>query len=429
MKETLISQEKNAAIFKMEFSKEEFEEGLQKAYQENKGKYSVDGFRKGKAPRKIIETRYGEGIFYDEAIDILITKGYDEAVKSLNLRPVGRPEAKLNDMDKEKGFDVEIKVEVFPDFEVKDYFGVEIEKIVEKVESKDIEEELDRLKVRNTRMVNVERPVKEGDTIMLDYEGTVDGVLFDGGTAQGYPLKIGSHSFIPGFEEQLIGAKKGDTVFVKTSFPEDYHVDGLKGKEAVFKCVVHEIKEEEVPALDDEFAKDVSEWDTLEDLKKDIRENLEKKAEKSAEIKMKDKVLEKIYEGNDLDIPGVMVEDEIDNMLSEFDGQLKYQGLDLDKYLSVMGKEMKDFREDIRKDGEKRVKMRLLMEKIAELEKVEVTEEELEKQFELLGMQYQMDKEKVRDLLGEASADLFRKEIKMGKATDLVFEKAVIKEN
>lgn len=429
MKETIISQEKNVAIFKMEFSKEEFEEGLQKAYQETKDKYTVDGFRKGKAPRKIIETRYGEGIFFDEAIDILITKGYEDAVKSLNLRPVGRPEAKLNEVDKEKGFDVEIKVEVFPDYEVKDYLGVEIEKIVEKVEEKDVEEELQKLKVRNTRMVNVERPVKEGDTVLLDYEGTVDGVLFDGGTSQGFPLKIGSKTFIPGFEDQLVGANKGDTVDVKVSFPEDYHADELKGKEAIFKCVVHEIKEEEEPVLDDEFAKDVSEWDTLEDLKKELRENLEKRAENNANMKMKDKVLEKIYESNDIDIPNVMVEDEIDNMIQEFEGQLKYQGLDLDKYLSVMGKEMEAFRQDIRKDGEKRVKMRLLMEKIAELENVEATEEELDKQFELLGMQYQMDKEKVRDLLGEANADLFRREIKMNKASDLVFEKAVIKEN
>lgn len=429
MKETIISQEKNVAIFKMEFSKEEFEEGLQKAYQETKDKYTVDGFRKGKAPRKIIETRYGEGIFFDEAIDILITKGYEDAVKSLNLRPVGRPEAKLNEVDKEKGFDVEIKVEVFPDYEVKDYLGVEIEKIVEKVEEKDVEEELQKLKVRNTRMVNVERPVKEGDTVLLDYEGTVDGVLFDGGTSQGFPLKIGSKTFIPGFEDQLVGANKGDTVDVKVSFPEDYHADELKGKEAIFKCVVHEIKEEEEPVLDDEFAKDVSEWDTLEDLKKELRENLEKRAENNANMKMKDKVLEKIYDSNDIDIPNVMVEDEIDNMIQEFEGQLKYQGLDLDKYLSVMGKEMEAFRQDIRKDGEKRVKMRLLMEKIAELENVEATEEELDKQFELLGMQYQMDKEKVRDLLGEANADLFRREIKMNKASDLVFEKAVIKEN
>ena len=429
MKETIISQEKNVAIFKMEFSKEEFEEGLQKAYQETKDKYTVDGFRKGKAPRKIIETRYGEGIFFDEAIDILITKGYEDAVKSLNLRPVGRPEAKLNEVDKEKGFDVEIKVEVFPDYEVKDYLGVEIEKIVEKVEEKDVEEELQKLKVRNTRMVNVERPVKEGDTVLLDYEGTVDGVLFDGGTSQGFPLKIGSKTFIPGFEDQLVGANKGDTVDVKVSFPEDYHADELKGKEAIFKCVVHEIKEEEEPVLDDEFAKDVSEWDTLEDLKKELRENLEKRAENNANMKMKDKVLEKIYESNDIDIPNVMVEDEIDNMIQEFEGQLKYQGLDLDKYLSVMGKEMEAFRQDIRKDWEKRVKMRLLMEKIAELENVEATEEELDKQFELLGMQYQMDKEKVRDLLGEANADLFRREIKMNKASDLVFEKAVIKEN
>ncbi|MFA5638131.1 MAG: trigger factor [Anaerovoracaceae bacterium] len=429
MKETLISKEKNEAVFKMEFSKEEFEEGLQKAYQENKGKYSVDGFRKGKAPRKIIETRYGEEVFYDEAIDILITKGYDDAIKSLNLRPVGRPEAKLDEIDKEKGFDVEIKVEVFPDFEVKDYLGVEIDKIVEKVEEKNVDEELQKLKIRNTRMVNVERPVQEGDTVLLDYEGTVDGVAFEGGTSQGFPLKIGSKTFIPGFEEQLVGANKGDTVDVKTSFPEDYHVDYLKGKEAIFKCVLQEVKEEEEPVLDDEFAKDVSEWDTLEDLKKELRENLEKKAEKDAEIKMKDKVLEKIYEANSIDIPNVMIEDEIDNMLSEFEGQLKYQGLDLDKYLAVLGKELKDFREDLRKDGERRVKMRMLMERIAELEKVEATEEELDKQFELLGMQYQMDKEKVREMLGEANADLFRREIKMGKATDLVFEKAVIKEN
>jgi trigger factor len=249
---------------------------------------------------------------------------------------------------------------------------------------------------------------------------------FEGGTAERYPLKVGSNTFIPGFEEQLVGVELGSDVEVKVTFPEEYHAEDLAGKEVVFKCHIHEIKEEEIPELNDEFAKDVSEWDTLEDLKKETKENLEKTAKAKSEDMMKNKVLEKIYEANEIDVPNAMVEEEMDAMMNEFDQQLKHQGLDLQKYFQYLNKDPGEFRQEIKEDAFKRVKTRMIIGKIAELEKIEATAEELDSQFELLGMQYQMDKEKVKELLGEGNTKLFEKDIQMKKAVELVYEKAQI---
>ncbi|MFA7662149.1 MAG: trigger factor, partial [Anaerovoracaceae bacterium] len=286
--------------------------------------------------------------------------------------------------------------------------------------------EMKKLQQRNSRMISVERPVKEGDMVVLDYQGFVGEDTFEGGTAERYPLKVGSNTFIPGFEEQLVGVELGSDVEVKVTFPEEYHAEDLAGKEAVFKCHIHEIKEEEVPELNDEFAKDVSEWDTLEDLKKETKENLEKTAKAKSEDMMKNKVLEKIYEANEIDVPNAMVEEEMDAMMNEFDQQLKHQGLDLQKYFQYLNKDPGEFRQEIKEDAFKRVKTRMIIGKIAELEKIEATAEELDSQFELLGMQYQMDKEKVKELLGEGNTKLFEKDIQMKKAVELVYEKAQI---
>jgi len=426
MKATFIAKEKNDVKFSMEFTAEEFEKAINNAYQENKGKFTVDGFRKGKAPRKIIEARYGAEIFFDDAIDKLFSEEYGKAIEELKLEVIDRPRVELGQIETGKGFTATVSVETYPEFEVKDYFGVKIDKIEEVVDDERIEAEMKKLQERNSRMVNVERPAQNGDTVLIDYAGFVGDEQFEGGTAERYPLKIGSNTFIPGFEEQLIGAAVGSDMDVKVTFPEEYHAENLAGKEAVFKCHVHEIKEEQLPELNDEFAKDISEWDTLEDLKKDTRTNLEKAAAARSTDKMKNAVLEKIYEANDIQVPNAMVEEEIDNMMTEFDQQLRYQGLDLNKYFEYLNKEPKEFREEMREDAYKKVKTRMIVGKIADLENIEASEEDLDKHFELLGMQYQMDAQKVREVVGEANRGLFEKDIKMKKALDLIFEKADI---
>ena len=426
MNATIVTKEKNEVKFKMEFTAEEFEQAVIKAYQDSKDKFTVDGFRKGKAPRKVIETRYGSDVFFDDAVDKLFSSEYTKALDQLELDVIDRPRVELGKLEAGKGFEATITVEVYPEFTVKDYMGVSIERIEEKVEDAQVEEEIKKLQQRNSRMITVERPVKEGDMVVIDYQGFVGEDTFEGGTAERYPLKVGSNTFIPGFEEQLVGVELGSDVEVKVTFPEEYHAEDLAGKEAVFKCHVHEIKEEEIPELNDEFAKDVSEWDTLEDLKKETKENLEKTAKAKSEDMMKNKVLEKIYEANEIDVPNAMVEEEMDAMMNEFDQQLKYQGLDLQKYFQYLNKDPGEFRQEIKEDAYKRVKTRMIIGKIAELENIEATPEELDSQFELLGMQYQMDKDKVKELLGDGNTKLFEKDIQMKKAVELVYEKAQI---
>lgn len=427
MNANIISKEKNDVRFSMEFTAEEFEQAIIKAYQENKEKFAVDGFRKGKAPRKVIENKYGADVFFDDAVDKIFQTEYVNALEELKLEAIDHPRVELGKLEVGKGFEATVTVEVYPEFEVKDYVGVEIDRIEEKVDDEKVDEEMKKLQQRNSRMVSVERPVKDGDMVILDYKGSVDDVEFEGGSAERYPLKVGSNSFIPGFEEQLIGSEAGSDVDVKVTFPVEYQAEELAGKEAIFKCHIHEIKEEEIPSLDDEFAKDISEWDTLEELRKETRENLEKSTAARNEDVMKNSVLEKVYNSNEIDVPNAMVENEIDNMMREFDDQLKQQGMDLQKYFEYLNKDPREFREEIREEAHKRIKTRMIVGRIAEIEKIEASEEELDAQLEMIGMQYQMDKEKVKELLGEGAAQLFAKDIQMKKAIDFIYEKANIK--
>ena len=317
MKATFISKEKNDVTFKMEFTAEELEQAVIKSYQANKDQFQIDGFRKGKAPRSIIEKKYGENVFVEHAVNDLINGGYPQALTQLDLRVIDSPRVEFSNYKKGDDFTATVTVAVYPEVEVKDYKGVNIDKIEAELTDEEVNKELEAMQKRNGRMVVVERPVADGDTVLLDYKGFVGGEQFEGGTAEKFPLKIGSGSFIPGFEDQLIGAEAGEDVEVKVTFPEEYHSESLAGKEAVFKCHVIEIKEEELPELDDEFAKDVSEFDTLEELKKDTADNLRKSKEAQVENKMKDNVLEKVYNANEIDIPDVMVDDEINNMMNE----------------------------------------------------------------------------------------------------------------
>ncbi|MDD6815710.1 MAG: trigger factor [Firmicutes bacterium] len=427
MKATFISREKNDVKFTMEFTAEEFDNAQIKAYQAAKGNIEIPGFRKGKAPRSIIEKHFGEGVFFEDAIDELFRENYVKAIRELELDIIDSPAAEFTQLKKGEGFTATITVACSPIVEVKNYKGVEIEKIENEVKDEDVENDIKSLQKRNARIVSVERPAQDGDTVLLDYAGFVGEDQFEGGTAEGQELVLGSGMFIPGFEEQLVGVSAGEQKDVVVTFPEEYHAEDLAGKEAVFHCTVHEVKEEQLPELDDEFAKDVSEFDTLEELKASTRERLESYAKAGAESQMKDAAVGKVVESNEVDIPRIMVEDEIDRMMQELDQQMRYQGLSLEQYLAFTQKDAAAFRDEIRADAEKAVKTRLIMNGIVEAEKFEVTPEELEEELKVMAIQYQMTADKVKELIGEENMKYLEKDLKTKKAIEFIFENAVIK--
>ena len=427
MKSTFISKENNDVTFKMEFTAEEFEDAIIKVYQKEKDKFEIDGFRKGKAPRSLIEKRYGEGIFFDDAINNLFSLNYPLAMDELDLNVIDYPKTEMSQVKKGEGFDITVTVTCYPEFEVKDYKGVEIEKVEAVVTDEEVDKEIENMADRNSRMVEVDRPAQDGDTVLIDYMGFVGDEQFEGGTAERYPLKLGSGTFIPGFEEQLIGASKDEDVEVKVTFPEEYHSEDLAGKEAIFKCKIHEIKEKEVPEIDDDFVKDVSEFDTLDELKASKREELQKAAEVRAEDQMKNSVIEKIFEANDIDVPEVMVEEEINSSLNQFDQQLRAQGMDLNTYIQFMGEEMDSFRENVREDAYKKTKTRMIVAKIVDQEDFEVSEDEIREYLENMAQQYGMEVEKLIEAIGPQNIETVGGDLKMQKAVDFVYDNAVIK--
>ena len=427
MKPTLISKENNEAKFTMEFTAEEFEAAIIKVYQSQKDKFMIDGFRKGNAPRSIIERKYGEGIFFEDAINNLFSMNYPLALDQLDVDAIDHPKADFSELKKGEGFTVTINVTCYPEFEVKDYKGVEIETVNADVTDEDVEKELQNKAKVNARMVEVDRPAENGDTVLIDYEGWVGDEKFEGGTAERQPLKLGSGTFIPGFEEQLVGASKGEDRDVKVTFPEEYHAEELAGKEAVFKCKVHEIKEEELPEIDDDFVKDISDFDTLDEFKADLRSSLEKSAAAKAESQMKNSVIEKVFEANEIDIPDVMVESEIDSMMSEFDQQLRGQGMDLDTYFQYVGKTAEDFRKEVKEDAYKRVKTRMLISKIAEQENFEVSNDEINTELENMAKQYGLEADKLREMIGAENVGMIAGDIKIRKAVEFIYDNAVKK--
>lgn len=427
MKATFISREKNDVKFTMEFTAEEFENAQIKVYQQAKDQFQIDGFRKGKAPRSIIEKHYGEGVFFEDAIDELFREHYGKALGELELEVIDSPAAEFSKIAKGEGFTATITVACFPVVEVKDYKGVEIDKIEQEVKDEDVENEIKALQKRNARVILVERPAQEGDTVLLDYSGFVGDEQFEGGTAERQELKLGSGMFIPGFEEQLVGATPGEKRDVVVTFPEEYHAEDLAGKEAVFHCLVHEIKEEQLPELDDEFAKDVSEYDTLEELKKANRERLEAYAKAGSQSQMKDAALGKVVEANEVEIPRTMVEDEMDRMCQELDQQLRYQGMSLQQYLQFTGKDMAAFRDELRPDAERQVKTRIVLMGIVDAEKIEVSEDEMEEELKLMAAQYNMTADKIKEMIGVENLTFLKKDIQVKKAIDFIFDNAVIK--
>lgn len=402
-----------------------FEKALEKAYRKNIKKINVPGFRRGKAPRKMVEKLYGEGVFFEDAINDIYPAALSEAIEEAKLEIVARPEVEMKEADKENGVTFTAVCIVKPEVSVKDYKGIEVKKTVKEVTDENVENRLKAMQDRNARQIEVEdRPSKNGDTLVFDFEGSVDGVPFDGGKAEKYSLELGSGQFIPGFEPQLENRNIGDEFDVNVTFPEDYHAEELKGKEAVFKCKVHEIKAKEVPELDDEFAKDVSEFDTLDELRADIRKKMEEQNEKEASTEVENKLIDQVIENMEAEIPNEMYEAAIDDMIRDFDYRLQSQGMNLDTYMKYTGMELASFRQTFEEQAKKRVQIRLALEKIVELENIEVNDEDVEAEYKKLADMYQMEADQVKQFV---SVQELSKDIGVNKAVDLVKENAVIR--
>ena len=403
-----------------------FEEALEMAYRKNKNKIQVAGFRKGKAPRKMIEKMYGEEIFFEDAINASYAKELADAVEEAGLELVDRPDVEITSVNKAEGYTFKATCIVKPEVEVSDYKGIKAEKVVNPVTDEEGNAEIDRMRERNSRIITVEdRATKAGDDVVFDFDGYVDDKPFDGGKAEKFSLVLGSGQFIPGFEDQMIGHNVGDEFDVNVTFPEDYHAEELKGKPAVFKCKIHEIKDRELPELDDEFAKDVSEFDTLDALKEDIKKKFTDRNEKAAEEDVENKLIDKVIENMKGEIPEVMYENRIDESVREFEYRLQSQGMNLELYLHYTGMDMDAFRKTFRAQAEKQVKIRLALEKIVELEKLEASKEEIDAEYAKMAEAYKMDVDKVKGLLPE---DEISMNLSINKAIDMIKESAEITE-
>ena len=423
MKATQISQENGAVKFSIEFTEEEFKEAVNKAYLDNRDKFSIDGFRKGKAPRKIIENYYGADVFHDEALNDLLEAHYFEAVKEMGLDVISQPVISRADVKKGEPVVVEGLVQVFPEIEVKNYKGLEIEKFETTIGDKEIDEELAKIQKSQARMETVEdRKSELEDTVIIDFVGSVDGVEFQGGKGENFELKLGSGQFIPGFEDQLVGKDANEDVDVVVTFPEEYHVEDLAGKEALFKCHIHEIKKEILPEINDELASDVSEFETLADFKEDLRKKLQEDADGRDDAYMKDRCLLKLYEENPIEAPAVMVQNELENMIYDMQQNLAQQGVTLENYLQWTGKTAEEMQEEAKPEAEKRIKTRILLKNIIRMENIEVTDEEVEKLIAEFGTQYGMDAEQVKAMAGPDTVAYFKEDAQTKEAIELLFK-------
>lgn len=426
MNNNLISKENNVAKFELVFTPEEFEAAIVDAYKKNKDKFRIDGFRKGKAPRKIIENMYGQDIFYDEALNALLGTAYPEALTALDLEVINQPKLEVGEIDKAKDITITAEVELFPEVEVKNYVGLKIDEVKTEVTDQDVENDLLKIQKSQARLETVEdRASEKDDTVVIDFDGSIDGVPFDGGKAENYELRLGSGMFIPGFENQLIGKNAGDEVDVVVTFPENYGAAELAGKEAHFATKIHEIKKEVLPEIDDDLASDVSEYETLDEFKEELRSNLVDAAAKRDEDTMKNQLLDRLHEENEVEVPAVMVQDELDRMIQEMNQQLTYQGMNIQSYLQMVGQTMEELRNSAREDAEKRVALRILLRGVINQENIEATEEEIQKELEEFAKNYGQTVEQVKKMIGEDNLSFFADDIKTRKAVDFMYEKAV----
>ena len=427
MQSEIIKQEENKITLKLVVSAGDFEKAVDKAYGKLKGKFNIPGFRKGKAPKKIIEVQYGKEVFYEEAVNICLPDAYEAALDAHKIEPIDRPVIDFEDIVPGEDVVFTAVVEVMPEFTLGNYKGIEVAKKEYNVQEEDVEKALKEMQEKNGRMISVEdRPVKDGDLVIIDYKGTVDGVAFDGGTAEKQSLTIGSGQFIPGFEEQLIGANLGADIEVKVTFPSEYHAEELAGKDATFEVKLHEIKEKELPALDDEFAKDVSEFDTLEALKADEKAKLEEKLKEESEQALRNELVEAAVAQVEFEVPAPVVERQLDGMIRDFGYQLSYQGLNLEYYYQVTNITEADMRAQMRPDAVTRVKTQLVLEKIGEVEGIEATEEDLEQEIVKLAAQYKQGVDQFKERLRETDLNYFKENIVMRKTIDFLVEHAAI---
>lgn len=428
MKSTIEKLSSNKVKLHFVVEPELFETGMQAAYKKNVGKINVPGFRRGKAPRKVVEMMYGENIFYEDAIDEIFPKVYSEAVKEHDITPVDRPEFNLEQIGSGKELIFDIEVFVKPDVELGQYKGVEAVKHTTVVTDDDVNAEIERARERVSRYVDVtDRPVKMDDQVTLNYAGFCEGEQFEGGTAEGHKLVIGSGSFIPGFEDQLVGAEIGKEVEVNVTFPEDYHAENLKGKPATFKCTVTAIQEKDVPALDDEFAKDVSEYDTLDAYKAATKEDLQKKADERDDAEFENAVLDAVCENAKVDIPEAMIEDRIDERIREISMNMRYQGIDMQTYFKYTGTTEESLREQLKDQAKHDVLVRLVLEAVRDAEKVEADEASVNEEIDKYASQASGDAEKFKASLTDDDRKYFEEAVRMRKTVELLKDSAVAK--
>ncbi len=429
----LENKEKNVATIKIEISAENFNAAIDKAYAKNKGRYNVSGFRRGKAPRRIIENRFGEGVFYQDALDIAFPDEYEKTIEEIDIKPVSMPMVKsIDKISADEGVELVVEVALEPEFELGEYEGIEVDKITTRVTKKDIDARLETLRDQNSRLVSVDEPAVSGDTTIIDFEGFTDGVAFEGGKGENYNLVLGSGSFIPGFEDQLIGKKAGEDVDVNVTFPNEYQATELAGKDALFKVKIHEVKHKELPELDDDFAGDVSEFDTLDELKADLKTKIKKEKENAKKNDAYTKILETVIERTKIDIPEVMIKERADQVKQQFEGQIQSNGMDPKTYYEIVkaqgdGKGATDFQKMFEEQAINDIKQELVVGKLIEAENIEASDEEMEKEYAEFAKVYNQDIEEFKKNLDDYTKNYVEGFIKQRKLFDSLLEKAVQK--
>ena len=417
--------EKNMAKLTIEVSAEELEKAIQGAYLKNKNKITLPGFRKGKAPRVMIEKMYGKGVFLEDAANALIPSAYSKALNECDLEIVSQPEIDITQLEAGKPFIFTAEVAVKPEVTLGEYKGVEVKKIDVEVTEEEINAELKKEQENNSRTILVEdRPVENGDIATIDFEGFVDGTPFEGGKGSDYPLTIGSNTFIPGFEEQLIGANAGEKRDVNVTFPEEYQAKELAGKAAVFKCEVKKIEKKELPELGDEFAKDVSEFDTLEEYKADIKKNLTEKKEADAKRQKEDEAVQKAVENATMEIPDAMIRTQVNQMVDDFSRRMQAQGLSMEQYFQFTGMTLDKLMEEMKPQALRRIQTRLVLEKVAEVENIQPSEERVDEEFTKMAEMYKMEKDKLKELVGEIELEQMKKDMAVQDAVTYITDAA-----
>lgn len=418
--------ENSMAKIIIEVSAEDFEAAMVKSYNKNKNKISIQGFRKGKAPRKMIEKLYGPEVFYEDAANFAIPDAYEVAAKECGLEIVSRPDIDVVDIGNGKPFVFSATVAVKPEVELGEYKGIEVEKQEVKVMAADVNAEIDRVREQNARIITVDdRAVKKDDIAVIDFEGFVDGEPFEGGKGTDYSLTIGSHSFIDTFEDQLIGKKTGDKVDVNVTFPEEYHAEELKGKPALFKVEIKEVKVKELPKLDDEFASEVSEFETLKEYKASVKKNLTERRKAQVKTEKENKVIEKVVENAKVELPAPMVDEQVSQMVNEFASRLQQQGLSIEQYIQMTGMQPQMLMEQMRPEAETRIKTRLVLEAVADVEKIKATAKDIEKEIEKMAEMYKMEADKLKEMVGDAEKEQISQDVAVQKAVDLLVKEAV----